>query len=93
MKFFKYPFYIIWRVWFLGWFLLTLVPIIPVLIVVTSSEKLYPVFYKIARAWAKTILFVMGFKLDLRENQVLKKEKSFMFCPNHTSMIDIFVML
>ena len=93
MKFFKYPFYIIWRVWFLGWFLLTLLPIFPVLIVVTSSEKLYPVFFKIARAWAKTILFVMGFKIVLHEDQVLEKEKSFMFCPNHTSMIDIMVML
>ena len=93
MKVFRNLFYIIWRVWFLGWFLVTLLPIFPVLIVVTSSEKLYPVFFKIARAWAKTILFVMGFKLDLKENRVLKKEKSFMFCPNHTSMIDIFVML
>jgi 1-acyl-sn-glycerol-3-phosphate acyltransferase len=54
---------------------------------------MYPAFYKIARAWAKTLLFVMGFKIDLIEEQVLKKEKSFMFCPNHTSMIDVFVML
>jgi 1-acyl-sn-glycerol-3-phosphate acyltransferase len=60
---------------------------------VTSSEKMYPTFYKIARAWAKTLLFVMGFKVDVIEEQVLKKEKSFMFCPNHTSMIDVFVML
>jgi len=35
----------------------------------------------------------MGFKVDVIEEQVLKKEKSFMFCPNHTSMIDVFVML
>ena len=93
MKIFRNLFYIIWRVWFLGWFLLTLIPIFPILIIVTSSEKLYPVFFKIARFWAKTILFVMGFKVDLKLNQVLEKEKSFMFCPNHTSMIDIFVML
>lgn len=63
------------------------------LLVVTSSEKMYPTFFKIARAWAKTLLFVMGFKVDVREEQVLRKEKSFMFCPNHTSMIDVFVML
>ena len=35
----------------------------------------------------------MGFKIVLYEDQVLEKEKSFMFCPNHTSMIDIMVML
>lgn len=93
MKIFKILFYIVWRSWFLGWVILTMIPIFPVLIVVTSSEKLYPAFFKIARAWANTILFVMGFKIDLREDQVLEKEKSFMFCPNHTSMIDIMVML
>ncbi|MFK5959491.1 MAG: lysophospholipid acyltransferase family protein [Lutibacter sp.] len=93
MKIIKYPFYIIWKCWFLCWVILTLIPIFPVLIIVTSSEKLYPFFFKIARAWANTILFVMGFKIVLEEDQVLEKEKSFMFCPNHTSMIDIMVML
>ena len=93
MKIFRTLFYIIWRCWFVGWVLLTMIPILPVLIIVTSSEKLYPVFFKLARAWANTILFVMGFKIDLNEDQVLEKEKSFMFCPNHTSMIDIMVML
>jgi len=93
MKVFRNLFYIIWRVWFLGWVILTLIPIFPVLIIVTSSEKLYPTFFKIARAWANTILFVMGFKIVLYEDQILEKEKSFMFCPNHTSMIDIMVML
>ncbi len=93
MKYIKYPFYIFWRCWFYGWILLSIIAIFPVLIVVTSSEKLYPVFFKIARFWANTILFVMGFKIILEESQVLKKEKSFMFCPNHTSMIDIMVML
>jgi len=93
MKIFKNIFYIIWRVWFISWVLLTLIPIFPVLIIVTSSEKLYPTFFKIARAWANTILFVMGFRIVLYEDQILEKEKSFMFCPNHTSMIDIMVML
>ncbi|MDD3722067.1 MAG: lysophospholipid acyltransferase family protein [Lutibacter sp.] len=93
MKFFRYFFIFIWRIWFYAWFLLSIIPVFPVLIIVTSSEKMYPAFFKIARAWAKTILFVMGFKIVLEEEQVLKKEKSFMFCPNHTSMIDVFVML
>ncbi len=93
MKIFKYLFYIFWRCWFYGWVLFSIVAIFPILLVVTSSEKFYPIFFKIARAWANTILFVMGFKINLNENQFLEKEKNFMFCPNHTSMIDIMVML
>jgi len=93
MKILRYFFIFIWRIWFYAWFLLSIIPVFPILIIVTSSEKMYSIFFKIARAWAKTILFVMGFKIDLIEDQVLKKEQSFMFCPNHTSMIDVLVML
>jgi 1-acyl-sn-glycerol-3-phosphate acyltransferase len=93
MKILKYIFYIFWRCWFYGWVLLTIIPIFPVLLIVTSSEKLYPSFFKIAQAWANTILFVMGFKIDLFQEEDIDDTKSYMFCPNHTSMIDVMVML
>lgn len=93
MKLFKAIFYITWRCWFYGWVFFTVVAIFPVLLVVTATEKLYPTFFKILRAWANTILFVMGFKVDIASEQHLYKTKSYMFCPNHTSMIDIMVML
>lgn len=93
MKIFKFIFYVVWRCWFYGWVLFTIIPIIPILLVVSSSEKLYPVFFKIAKAWANTILFVMGFYIDLNEEEIVDNTKSYMFCPNHTSMIDIMVML
>lgn len=93
MKLFKYIFYIVWRCWFYGWVFFTIVAIFPILLIVTSSDKLYPIFFKIAQAWAKTILFVMGFKVVLFEEEIVHPAKSYMFCPNHTSMIDIMVML
>ena len=93
MKLFKIIFYIFWRCWFYCWVLFTIIPIFPVLIFVTSSEKLYPIFFKIAQIWANTILFIMGFKVELFEDEMVDNTKSYMFCPNHTSMIDIMVML
>lgn len=93
MNLFKSIFYIFWRCWFYCWVLFTIIPIFPVLIIVTSTEKLYPVFFKIAQAWANTILFVMGFKIAIFEEEMVDNTKSYMFCPNHTSMIDIMVML
>jgi len=93
MKIFKYPLYIFWRCWFYGWVFFSVLAIFPILLIVTSSEKLYPVFFKIAKVWGKTILFVMGFKIAVIEDEVLDDKKSYMFCPNHTSMIDIMVML
>ena len=93
MKIFKGIFYIFWRCWFYCWVLFPIILIFPILLIVTSTEKLYPVFFKIAQAWANTILFVMGFKVNLIEEEHLDDTKSYMFCPNHTSMIDVMLML
>lgn len=92
MKFFKNIFYVIWRIWFYGWVLFTIVPIFPLLFVLLSKENWYPLFYKIARAWARTILFVMGFKMEIEGSEKMNLSKSFIYCPNHTSMIDIMLM-
>jgi len=66
MNFLLNIFRIFWRIWFYVVFLMAIVVIFPILLVVTSSESLYPVFFKIARLWAKTILFLMGFRAKKR---------------------------
>ncbi|WP_366140205.1 lysophospholipid acyltransferase family protein [uncultured Polaribacter sp.] len=35
----------------------------------------------------------MGFRLDFKENQKIEADKSYMFCPNHTSLLDPFVLI
>lgn len=93
MQIFKNILILIWRVWFYCWVLFTIFPVFPVLLVVMSKEKWYPIFFKIASAWAKTILFVMGFKTEIEGQEKIDPKKSYLFCPNHTSMIDIMLML
>jgi len=86
-------FWLLYRIWF---YILVLIPIIillPILLVVVSREKWYPVFFKIARFWAKFIIIGMGFRWDIKKDQFLEKEESYMFIANHTSMIDIMLML
>lgn len=92
MKFIKYIFIFIWKIWFYAWVVLPIIPVFPILIVFLSKEKWYPLFFKIASAWAKTILFVMGFKVKIEGLDNIDKNKSYLFCPNHTSMIDIMLM-
>ncbi len=89
----KNLFRLVWRLWFYGVFLITIIIIFPLLIVVTSSDNLYPVFFKVARAWAKTILFLMGFKAKIDCAEKIHPKKSYMFIANHTSMIDVMLML
>ncbi|TXG37104.1 lysophospholipid acyltransferase family protein [Seonamhaeicola maritimus] len=90
---FKYIFWTLYRIWF---YILVLIPIIvlfPVLLISISKESWYPFFFKLARIWSKFILIGMGFRYSFKRDQVPEKGKSYMFIANHTSMIDIMLML
>jgi len=66
---------------------------LPFLMIFSSSEKFYTQYFYCTRIWAKSILYGMGFipkKLDVAH---LIKGKSYMFVANHTSIIDIMMML
>jgi 1-acyl-sn-glycerol-3-phosphate acyltransferase len=93
MKLIKYIAILIWRIWFYAWTVGTVIFAFPLLLITTSKESWYPWFYKIAHAWGKTLLFVMGFKANIISEQETDPNKSYMFIANHTSMIDIMLML
>lgn len=65
----------------------------PFLVLSILKEGYYPYFFKMARIWAKTILFGMGFYYKIEKEQELDKDKSYMLIANHTSMVDIMLML
>lgn len=93
MKILKYPFWILYRIWF---YILVIVPIIilfPILVISILKEEWYPYFFRLARLWAKIILIGMGFRWIVKREQILDPDKSYMFIANHTSMADIMLML
>ena len=93
MEYFRNFLILIWRIWLVAWMLGTILVALPVLIIIISREEWYPIFFKIARAWANTVLFVMGFSTKVSREEESISHKSYMFCPNHTSAIDILLML
>lgn len=93
MRFIKSVLILLWRIWF---YILMIVPILimlPFLIVFTSSEKFYPQYFICSKIWAKTILFGMGFSIKMEADQIPEKHRSYMLVANHTSMLDIMLML
>lgn len=90
---FKYPFWILYRIWFYVLVALPILGLLPILLISISREKWYPFFFKLARFWAKFILYGMGFipKISYEEKPDVKS--SYMFVANHTSMTDIMLML
>ncbi|WP_291868119.1 lysophospholipid acyltransferase family protein [Maribacter sp.] len=94
MVVFKYIFWFLYRIWF---HVLVAIPIFlffPFLILFSIKEKWYPPFFWIARnLWAKPILYGMGCPPRVKREQKLIKGKSYMLVANHTSMLDIMLML
>lgn len=93
MKFLKIPFLLIWRVWFYILIFITILIMVPFLLVLTSKEEYYPTFWKMVRLWAKVLIYGMGFRLKIQADEVLDRNKSYMFCPNHASLMDPFVLI
>lgn len=83
----------LWRIWFYIMLGLPIIVMLPFLLVFTSSEKFYPQYFVCARIWAKSILYGMGFFPKTVSAAKLQKGKSYMFVANHTSIIDIMLML
>ena len=86
--------YALYRIWF---YILVTLPILiffPFLVLATLSEKWYPQFFWLARnIWATPILYGMGCPPKIQWQQRLVRGKSYMLVANHTSMLDIMLML
>ncbi|MDT0642130.1 lysophospholipid acyltransferase family protein [Zunongwangia sp. F363] len=89
----KKLFILLWRIWFYILLGLPILVMLPVLLVVASAERFYPQFYICARIWAKCILYGMGFYPKVKSAEKMQKGKSYMIVANHTSIVDIMLML
>ena len=63
------------------------------MLILTSDEKYYPVFWKVVRAWAFFLIYGMGFRLKVEKEQEIDRNKSYMFCANHASFIDPWILI
>jgi len=93
MAILRYPFWLLYRIWFYTLVALPIVVMFPVLLISISREKWYPFFFRLARFWAKFILIGMGFNYKVIKDEIPDPKKSYMFVANHTSMADIMLML
>jgi len=82
-----------WRIWFYVLMFLSIVLLLPFLVISILKKSWYSYFFKLARVWAAINLYGMGFFPKIRCEQKILKEKSYLLVSNHTSMIDIMMML
>ncbi len=83
----------IWKVWFYFLMLVVIVILSPLLIISILRETWYGVFFRLAQVWARTIMLLMGFVPIIKREERFVRNKSYMLVSNHTSMLDILLML
>lgn len=93
MIFFKYCFWFLWRVWFYVVMAVPIIVMFPFLLASIITESGYPYFFRMAKIWARFILFFMGFRYKIQTEETLDFNTSAMLVANHTSMMDIMLLL
>lgn len=93
MRFLKNIFVALWKVWFYFLMLVVILILSPLLIISILKETWYGMFFRLAQIWARIIMFFMGLMpIVVREEKFVSK-KGYMLVSNHTSMLDILLML
>ncbi len=92
MKFLRMPLQLIWRIWFYLLVFTTLVILFPFLLILTAKESYYTSFWWLIRKWCYVIVYGAGFHLNIETEETLDRNQSYMFCPNHTSIMDGFIL-
>jgi len=84
---------VVYRLWF---YLLVMVGITifsPFLMIGSLKESWYNIYFSGARWWGIFVLFGMGYWPKIDRQVRYKKSENYMFVSNHTSMMDIMLML
>ncbi len=93
MKALKILFATFYRIWFYILLMSYILVFLPIILISIIKEDWYPMFFWLARRWSYFILFGMGLKPVVHWETKLEKGKSYMLVANHTSMLDIMLML
>jgi len=93
VKYIKIPFLLIWRLWFYVLMIVLIVLMSPLLFVFTLKEEYYHLLWRVMRVISKSLIWGMGFGIKRQFDQKIESDKSYMFCPNHASLIDPFLLV
>ena len=83
----------LYNIWFYSLAAAGIIILFPLLLFFSLKESWYPIVFKLAALWSNVVLFCMGFYWKIDTIPKLDKGKNYMFISNHTSMIDILLMI
>jgi 1-acyl-sn-glycerol-3-phosphate acyltransferase len=87
-----WPFQWIWRSLFFINAVLTFFIFFPFFAVLLMNESSFPKVFKLKKIWAHFILFPVLIFYKVSGRKKIKKNQAYVFCPNHTSYLDIMLI-
>lgn len=88
MKIF-YPLKVLWSIWWFLVFAILFLLLYPLFVYLLSNEKRYGAANNLRRIWAHGIFIFSGLFWKVTFEQKPDKNKTYIFCPNHFSYLDI----
>lgn len=85
------PFGVLWKVLFLLHFVVTLTLLYPLFYLFLMRKEWYPLAFKLKRFWAHLLIFPVGIFYTVNYKFKPEPGKTYVFCANHTSYIDIIL--
>lgn len=83
----------LWKVWFYILMLVVILILSPLLIISILKETWYGMFFRLAQIWARIIMLCMGLLPKVSREEKFIRSKGYMLVSNHTSMMDVLLML
>ena len=93
MKWIGYIFSSIWRLWFLTMFILVFLAFLPALFFFTAIIKNQIVVANLSRYWSKLTIWLSFIVPVVEWEDKIQKNRSYIFCANHVSTLDIPLIL
>jgi 1-acyl-sn-glycerol-3-phosphate acyltransferase len=85
------PIGVLWKVLFLLHFIVTLAILYPLFYIFLLRKEWYPLAFKLKRLWAHILVFPVGIFYTVDYKFKPKAGKTYVYCANHTSYIDIIL--
>ncbi len=85
------PFGVLWKVLFLLHFVITLIILYPFFYFFLAKKDRFPYAFKLMRFWAHLLIFPVGIFYTVDRRFIPQPGKTYVFCANHTSYIDIIL--
>ncbi|CAN5179600.1 lysophospholipid acyltransferase family protein [soil metagenome] len=90
MKYLFVPFRILYKIYFLLYFAISLILIYPFLYYLLYKPARYPKAFVLIRYFSKCLFFFTGILLKVKGKENIPESGAYVICSNHTSFLDAF---